>query len=267
MTTLSIRPKFQGFGPPRLQHVRATKSSPEPPGSRSTPSGNVSFADKVSLIGQFTKEAELKAKDLAREEHQYGQIPPGPLKDRTDRAVDKLQKLPFPVDVVDADIWASAKNLPPKYIRSLIKSQEGALPLLGGSVQYSAAALESLYRADVLHRRQKGLKRAATARFKAERLKLALAELEAREARDRGETPGETPKGPPIDPEVNRLRQRLAHVTEEILKLKEEVRMSGVEGLEEAILAEGSNLEEDSIDVQAREVAQPSDKSTSQKKN
>ena len=48
---------------------------------------------------------------------------------------------------------------------------------MGGTLQYSREGLNSLWRADVQNRREKGIKKSVAARFKAERMKLALSGL------------------------------------------------------------------------------------------
>lgn len=158
--------------------VRSTSPLGENLGENLGEKESVSLSEKLQNIGVKSKLELLREKDAAREATQFGTIPSGPMRRRAESKLAEVRSDPIPSDLVDAFKWADTKNVSHGYVRSLIKQKEGSLPLVGGTLPYGLEALEALWRNDYQNRREKGIKKSAAARFKAEKMKLGLELLE-----------------------------------------------------------------------------------------
>jgi hypothetical protein len=179
MTLFRTQCFFSQFGRPNLPlYGTIVRVSAQPSSQDPSTMSNIPFDEKLKQIGHRTKVETILDKEQARESQNFGLIPSGAMRRRAETDIRNIQSDPFPVDLIDAYAWASDKGLDHKYVRGLIKTKEGSLPLVGGTLQYSSEGLNSLWRSDVQNRREKGIKKSAAARFKAESMKLALQELE-----------------------------------------------------------------------------------------
>ncbi len=222
---------------------------------------NSTYEAKLKLIGSKTKAEERLEKDKERESQQFGLVPSGPLRDRVETSIVTLRSDPFPDDMINAYTWADNRGFTHKYVRTLIKSREGSLPLVGGTLQYSEEGLNSLYRADVQARRERGLKKSAAARFKAEQLKLAKEELERLKANltlDERATQARLSQLEESNRELNKLFQESELQLQELVsavQVLEDLNADLEEEINQLKATQPNQLENQVVDVSSRTVS------------